>query len=118
MAVEEFHVAVKGEPSSLAVAVGPQPGTIGKLGGGTVTTAGSNVGNGVIKYSAEEVEAITQGACTHEIKVESGIEQWKIIKISGEEAEVPKFVKSFCGSGNIPGTCYTVKTSAWKITNP
>lgn len=116
---EVVHVVFGQGAGAPAVGVGPFPGTIGKLGGGSVTTPGSVVGNSKIKYSAEEVEAITSGRCTHEVIVESGVEIGEWVKLTAEsEAEAAKFIRCFLGAGEVGGEFITVKTTNWKETSP
>lgn len=117
MAAEEFHVVFDQGVGCSASGVGPPPGTIPKLGGGSVTTPGKIEGNGKFKYSKEEVESLTSGLCTHEVVVESGVEECKFIKVTAEEPEAAKFVRCFLGGGNIASEVVTVKTTAWKLTN-
>jgi hypothetical protein len=118
------HVVFGSGQGATAVGVGPLPGTIQKLSGGVmnstggVTTPGSVVGNEKIKYSAEEVEAITQGRCNKEVIVESGIEEGQWVKLTAEsEAEAAKFIRCFLGAGSVTGELITVGTTNWKSTS-
>ena len=115
---EVVHVVFGQGVGTTAVGAGPSPGTIGKLTGGSVTSAGKSEGNNKIKYTVEEVESITQGRCNKEVVVESGIETGKWLKVTAEsEAEAAKFVRCFLGAGNVPGELITVKTTSWKETS-